>query len=417
MANICLMGYKIACEPRFEIWRRSLIVDDLRNSAPDLENSVPDGERMLHVGQPNLVDRAAFDCLVDEMYENRWFTNNGQLVQRLERRLSEYLNVKHVVLVNNGTTGLQIAAQALGLTGEVILPAFTFVATAHALQWIGLKPVFCDIDPQTHCIDPLKIEALITEQTSAITGVHVWGRPCPTDAIDEIASRHKLATLYDAAHAFGCRHEGRMLGNFGQCEVFSLHATKFFHTFEGGAVTTNDDALAEKIRLMKNFGFESMDRVVELGVNGKMPEICAAMGLASLEQLDDVFAANRRNYDAYSAGLADVPYVHLYAQTDLEATNFQYIVVEVDEDATLSRDEILKQLHDSNILARRYFFPACHRMEPYRTLYPEFLDALPETDLLCQRIMILPTGTAISPDDIYRICATLRSSLTRRKAA
>ncbi|WP_197532407.1 aminotransferase class I/II-fold pyridoxal phosphate-dependent enzyme [Symmachiella macrocystis] len=394
-----------------------MITDDLRDSVPYQENPVPDSDRTLHVGQPNLSDRAAFDRLVDEMYENRWFTNNGQLVQRLELRLSEYLQVKHVVLVNNGTTGLQIAAQALGLTGEVILPAFTFVATAHALQWVGLKPVFCDIDPQTHCIDPQKIEALITEQTSAIAGVHVWGRPCPTDAINEIARRHDLATLYDAAHAFGCRHQGRMLGNFGQCEVFSLHATKFFHTFEGGAVTTNDDALAEKIRLMKNFGFESMDRVVELGVNGKMPEVCAAMGLASLEQLDDVLEVNRRNYRAYDSGLSDIPYVHLHPQTDLEGTNFHYIVVEVDEDAPLSRDEILKQLHDAHILARRYFSPACHRMEPYRTLYPEYLDALPETDRLCQRIMILPTGTAISPDDISRICATIRSSLTRRKVA
>ncbi|TWU13715.1 dTDP-4-amino-4,6-dideoxy-D-glucose transaminase [Symmachiella macrocystis] len=411
------MRYKTACETRFEIWRRSLITDDLRDSVPYQENPVPDSDRTLHVGQPNLSDRAAFDRLVDEMYENRWFTNNGQLVQRLELRLSEYLQVKHVVLVNNGTTGLQIAAQALGLTGEVILPAFTFVATAHALQWVGLKPVFCDIDPQTHCIDPQKIEALITEQTSAIAGVHVWGRPCPTDAINEIARRHDLATLYDAAHAFGCRHQGRMLGNFGQCEVFSLHATKFFHTFEGGAVTTNDDALAEKIRLMKNFGFESMDRVVELGVNGKMPEVCAAMGLASLEQLDDVLEVNRRNYRAYDSGLSDIPYVHLHPQTDLEGTNFHYIVVEVDEDAPLSRDEILKQLHDAHILARRYFSPACHRMEPYRTLYPEYLDALPETDRLCQRIMILPTGTAISPDDISRICATIRSSLTRRKVA
>jgi dTDP-4-amino-4,6-dideoxygalactose transaminase len=394
-----------------------LFIEDMQESVPSAANLAAGGDGTLHVGRPNLVDRAAFDRLVDELFDNRWFTNNGPLVQRLESRLREYLDVKHVVLVNNGTAGLQIAAQALGLTGEVILPAFTFVATAHALQWGGLKPVFCDIDPLTHCIDPRKIEALITDRTSAIAGVHLWGRPCPTDAIDEIARRHKLAALYDAAHAFGCRHQGRMLGNFGQCEVFSLHATKFFHTFEGGAVTTNDDALAEKIRLMKNFGFESMDRVVELGINGKMPEICAAMGLASLEQLDNVLEVNRRNYHAYSAGLAGIPYVRLHAPADLAGTNFQYIVVEVDDDAPLTRDELLKRLHDAHILARRYFYPACHRMEPYRTLYPEQLDALPETDRLCNRVMILPTGTAVSLPDIRRVCAVIRTSLVDLKAA
>ncbi len=394
-----------------------MFFDDVPVSVPMAAAQGIDAERTLHVGCPNLVDRAAFDRLVDEMFDSRWFTNNGRLVQRLESRLKEYLNVKHVVLVNNGTTGLQIAARALGLSGEVILPAFTFVATAHALQWLGIKPVFCDVDPRTHCLDPRKIETLITDRTSAIMGVHVWGRPCPTAEIAAIAARHNLETFYDAAHAFGCRHNDRMIGNFGRCEVFSLHATKFFHTFEGGAIATNDSELAEKIRLMQNFGFESMDRVVELGINGKMPEVCAAMGLASLEQLDDVLAVNRRNYETYQQELARIPHLSLYVPGEGEAMNYQYVAVEVGEVAPLSRDELVKQLHERQILARRYFFPGCHRMEPYRSLYPKQREALPETDRLCGRMMVLPTGASISTDDVHRVCAAIRSSLTKRKAA
>lgn len=364
---------------------------------------------VLHVGRPNVGDTELFRQLAEQILQNRWFTNQGPMVGELEKRLGRYLGVKDCILICNGTVALQIACQALALSGEVILPAFTFVATAHALQWERTKPVFCDVDPATHNLDPLKIESLITDRTTAIVGVHLWGRPCDTDAIQAIAERHNLPVLYDAAHAFGCRHQGRMIGNFGRCEVFSFHATKFFNTFEGGAIATNDEALAARIRLMKNFGFARLDTVVELGTNGKMPEICAAMGLACLEKLDEIVAANRGNHHAYREGLDGVPGIRLLAYDDLEATNWQYVVLEVDESsAGVSRDAILDALHAANVRARRYFYPGCHRMEPYRTLYPEQIATLPVTDRLCQRVLVLPTGTAVSRENIQYVCGCIR---------
>jgi len=366
----------------------------------------------LHVGRPNVGDREVFNALVDEMFDRRWFTNNGKLVHELESRLCEFLGVRHCIPVCNGTVGLQIACHALELTGDVIVPAFTFVATAHALEWERLKPVFVDVDPITHNIDPGKIEALITDRTSAILGVHVWGRSCDTNAIAHIAQRHNLVTMYDAAHAFGCSHDGKMIGNFGRCEVFSFHATKFFNTFEGSGIATNDDALAEKIRLMKNFGFSGMDNVVHLGTNGKMPEICAAMGLACFAKLDDILDVNRRNYDAYRTGLSGVPGIKVINYEAQEATNWQYIVLEIDAgQARLTRDELMEVLHAENIRARRYFYPGCHRMEPYVSLYPDQKDSLPLTDALCQRVLCLPTGTAISVEDVARICHVIRRAV------
>jgi len=352
---------------------------------------------------------------VDEMFERRWFTNDGIIVKALEDRLCEYLGVRHCVAMCNGTVAMQIACHALELSGEVILPAYTFVATAHALQWERIKPVFAEVDETSHNIDPSRIEELITDQTSAIVGVHVWGRPCDTDAIQSIADRHGIPVLYDAAHAFGCKHQGKMIGNFGRCEVFSFHATKFFNTFEGGAVATNDDVLAQKLRLMKNFGFLKMDTVIHLGTNGKMPEICAAMGLSCFNRLPDIVDANRHNHHCYTTALAGLPGIRLMDYSEQDASNWQYIVVEVDEaQAGLSRDELVAVLHAENVRARRYFFPGCHRMEPYKTLYPEQTDRMPITDAVCNRVLILPTGTAVSGDDIRFVCGLIRQTLEDR---
>ena len=222
----------------------------------------------------------------------------------------------------NATVALEIAIRALGLRGEVIVPSYTFVATAHALQWQEITPLFADMDPGTHNIAPAAIERLITPRTSAIIGVHVWGRACDAEAIEAIGRKHGLEVMYDAAHAFGCSHKGKMVGSFGRCEVFSFHATKFLNTFEGGAVVTNDDALAEKMRLMRNFGFAGYDRVIYLGVNGKMTEVCAAMGLTSLDSIDEIIALNRRNYLAYQEGLRAIPGVSTHSLRPAERNNY-----------------------------------------------------------------------------------------------
>lgn len=357
----------------------------------------------LHVGRPNIGDRAAFLRLAGEMLDRRWLSNNGPLVEEFEARLAARLGVRHCIAVCNGTIGLEIAIRALGLTGEVIVPSYTFVATAHALQWQGITPVFADIDPATHNLDPQSVRAMITPRTTGIVGVHLWGRAAPVDALAAIAGEHGLKLLFDAAHAFGCSLRGRPVGGFGAAEVFSFHATKFFNTFEGGAIATDDAALAQKMRLMRNFGFAGFDNVVHEGTNGKMVEICAAMGLVNLDGIDAVVETNRRNYDAYREAVAPLPGLSILAYDEAEANNFQYVVMEVGPDCPVSRDEIVAALHAENVLARRYFWPGIHRMMPYRDLYPHAGNALPNTLAVSDRVIVLPTGTAVTPQDCRTI--------------
>ena len=366
-----------------------------------------------HVGRPNLGSRERLLARFGEIIDRRWLSNHGPVVQEFEAKLCELLGVRHCIPMCNATVGLEIAIRALDLTGEVIVPAFTFVATAHALRWQGLTPVFCDIDPRTHNLDPARVEALIGPRTSGIIGVHVWGRPCAVEALAEIAKRRKLRLLYDAAHALGCAHGGRMIGGFGDAEVFSFHATKFVNSAEGGAIATNDDALAARIRLMKNFGFAGLDRVIHLGTNGKMSEFSAALGLTNLEEIDDFVAVNRRNYEAYQEGLRGLAGVALIEYPKAERQNFQYIVIEIDAAAAgRSRDELLTMLQGENVLARRYFYPGCHRMEPYLVEQPGAEAGLPETERLCGRVLVLPTGTAVSLEDVGAICGLLRDALS-----
>lgn len=374
----------------------------------------PAFEEKLHVGRPNIGDRGRLMARIEETLDRRYLTNNGPNVQEFEEKLCEFLGVDHCVAVCNATVGLEIAIRAAGLEGEVIVPSWTFVATAHALQWQGITPVFCDVDPRTHNLDPDRIEEMITPRTTGIIGVHLWGRPCDTDALQEIADRHGLELMFDAAHAFGCSHEGRMIGGFGRAEVFSFHATKFFNTFEGGAVATNDGDLARKMRLMQNFGFEGYDRVSYVGTNGKMHEISAAMGLTSLESLDDFVEVNRLNHERYAEGLRDVPGIRLLPYSGSERSNYQYVVLELDPEITgIQRDELVEVLWAENVTARRYFYPGCHRMEPYKSYYPHAGLLLPSTELLADKVLSLPTGTAVGEPQIAGICDVIRAAVAQ----
>ncbi len=367
--------------------------------------SDPAFSEKLYVGRPNIGSRERLLERISDVLSRRWLSNNGCCVQELERRISELLGVRHCIAVCNATVALEIAAQSLGFTGEVIVPSFTFVATAHAFQWLGLTPVFCDVDRRTHNIDPCQIEPLITPRTSGIVGVHLWGRPCEVEALTRIAENHGLSLIFDAAHAFGCSHKGRMVGNFGSLEVFSFHATKFFNTFEGGAIVTNDDALAAKVRAMKNFGFCGQEETIAVGTNGKMSEVSAAMGLTGLESLEEFVSVNRRNYQRYQAELADIPGIYFVTFDEKERHNYQYIVLEVDETlAQISRDQLLQILHAENIMARRYFYPGCHRVEPYRSQFPQAESLLPVTESLTNCVLVLPSGTAVTTEDVGRIC-------------
>lgn len=365
----------------------------------------------IHVGRPNIGDRERLMARLTAMLDRRWLSNDGPLVRELEARVAERLGVRHCVATSNGTVALELAIRAAGMSGqgaEVLVPAFTFVATAHALQWQEIAPVFCDVDPATHTLDASLLESRITARTRGILGVHLWGRACDVAGIEAVAERHGLPVVYDAAHAFGCTYRGRPIGNFGRAEVLSFHATKFINSFEGGAIVTNDDELAHRVRQMRNFGFAGYDVVTELGTNGKMNEACAAMGLTSLESFDEFVAVNRRNHEAYTKQLAGIAGLDLVAYGDREANNHQYVVLEITEDLPLSRDDLIELLFAENVLARRYFHPGCHRMQPYKTLYPDVGRHLPHTEAICRRVLSLPTGTATSLPDVERICQLLR---------
>jgi dTDP-4-amino-4,6-dideoxygalactose transaminase len=363
----------------------------------------------LHVGRPNIGNRDRLLKRFNDMLDRKWLSNNGPYVQEFEKQIADLIGAKHCVAVCNATIALEIAIRASGLTGEVIIPSFTFIATAHALQWQRITPVFCDIDPRTHNIDPHRVEEMITPRITGILGVHIWGRPCDISALTEIAKKHSIKLLFDAAHAFGCSYQGRMIGNFGDAEVFSFHATKFFNSFEGGAVVTNDDKLAEQMRLMKNFGFSGHDNVICIGTNGKMNEASAAMGLTGLENLDEFIAVNRSNYIQYKSELADLPGAKLQVYDETEKCNYQYIVLEINENITqVNRDLLMKILWAENILARRYFYPGCHRMEPYKSYSPNAGLFLPETEKVSERVLSLPTGTSVNSKDIRIICQIIR---------
>ncbi len=368
----------------------------------------------LHVGGPNIGNKERLLGRISEVVDRRWLTNGGPCVEEFEHQLRQLLGVSHCASMCNATVSLQLALRAVEMSGEVIVPAFTFIATAHAVQWLGFTPVFCDVDPRTHTIDPARVEELITPHTTGIVGVHLWGQPCDIEALDAIARRHGLKLLFDAAHAFNCSWRGRMIGNFGDAEMFSFHATKFFNTFEGGAMVTNNMELARRVKSMRNFGFAGLDQTDALGTNAKMSEVSAAMGLTNLESLSEFVGANYRNYQAYRRGLEDIPGVHMLEYDTNEKRNYQYIVLEVDESRTvLSRDELQDILWAENVLARRYFYPGCHRMQPYASTMPNVGSRLPVTERLARRVLVLPTGTAVSVEQIEIICGILRFAVSQ----
>jgi len=373
-----------------------------------INGAPPAFDQPLHVGKPNIGDRDAFLQRVGQILDNQWLTNNGPMVQEFEQRISEYLGVKHCVAMCNGTVALEIAIRALGLSGEVIVPSWTFVATAHALYWQGITPVFADIDPATHNLDPAAVRRMITPRTTGIIGVHLWGRAAPVAELQAIADEHGLMLMFDAAHAFGSTYHGQGIGHFGTCEAFSFHATKAFNTFEGGAVTTDDDELAETMRLMRNFGFKGYDNVIHPGTNGKMIEACAAMGLSNLDGFDDVIAVNMRNHAAYREALASIPGIKVLDYDPAERNSHHYVVIEVAETCPTARDGIIAALHAENILARKYFWPGSHMMKPYRDLFPHAGLLLPHSEAVASRVIVLPNGTALPDTAVATIADVLR---------
>lgn len=365
----------------------------------------------LYVGRPNVGDRTRFFDRVNWALDHQWLTNGGPLVREFEQRVADLAGVRYCVATCNATIALQLLARAAELSGEVIMPSLTFPATAHAFRWLGLTPVFCDIDPSTGCLDPALVAAAITPRTSAIVPVHLWGRPCSVDQLEKVAADHGVKLLFDAAHGFGCTSEGRPIGGFGQAEVFSFHATKVVNAFEGGAVVTDDEELAKRIRAMHNFGF-TQDRVsTEVGINGKMTEAAAAMGLTSLDAFEKTVRQNEANYDSYRSELDGLAGLKVIDFDRAERNNYHYLIVEVDAAvAGVDRNLLGDVLKSENVVCQRYFSPGCHEMEPYLSEQPV---TLPHTERLARKVLALPTGPTISREDIRRICDIVRLSVER----
>lgn len=377
-----------------------------------LLGGTPAFQEPLHVGRPDLGDRRRFLARVEDLLDRRWLTNDGPYVRAFERRVAERAGVRECVATASGTTALRLMLQALELEGEVILPAFTFVATGHAVLAAGLRPVLADVLPETGTLDPARVAELLSARTAAILGVQLWGRGCDAGALGALAAERGVPLLFDAAHAFGCTHGGEPIGRNGRAEVFSFHATKAFQACEGGAVVTDDEALAERVRLLRNFGFAGKGEVVASGENGRMSELHAAMGLTTLDAAEEIVRVNREHFARYAEALADLPGTRLLPAPSGERWHHHYVVLRVDaEVAGLHRDELMDVLWAENVLARRYFHPGLHHMEPYASDPQSAPRSLPATDRLCREVLVLPTGTNLSPDDVDTVGALVRAAL------
>ena len=386
----------------------------MRRRESAIGDGMPAFDSPLFVGRPWLPDREPLLALIGDVLDSGQISNGGPRVAELERRVAALHEVRHCVATCNGTLALELMLQAAQLTGEVVIPSFTFIATAHAVSRAGLTPVFADVNPLTHNLDPEAVERVVTPRTSAILGVHLWGRPCDIVGLSAVAERHVLQLLFDAAHGFGCSYRGRMLGGHGRAEAFSFHATKFFHTIEGGAVMTDDDDLAESVRHQRNFGFAGSLDSVMVGGNAKLNEICAAVGLSQLDGLDELAAINRRRHALYRHELQGISGLHVVDYPNEERSNYHFVPLEVDAEATgVGRDDLLAHLLGENVIARPYFSPPCHRASVYRDLRTGGLEA---TEQLASRTLALPTGPAVSLQDVRTVCDLIRSAVSRARS-
>jgi len=364
---------------------------------------------LITVTSPLLPDLEDFLEMLKEIWERKWITNNGQFHRRLEAALAEYLKVPYISLFTNGTLPLLTALQALNIKGEVITTPYSFVATTHSIWWNGCKPVFVDIDPTTGNIDPEKIEAAITEKTSAIMPVHVYGKPCDTRRIQEIADRHGLKVIYDAAHAFGVEVNGQSILTQGDLSTLSFHATKVFNTIEGGAMVMHDEATKKHIDDLKNFGFHGEVSVVAPGINSKMDEMRAAYGLLNLKQVDAAIAARKEVARQYIEALKNVEgistfqyIVDSFDNTSLRL-NYSYFPIFVDtEKYGMTRDALYEKMKSANVLGRRYFYPLISEFSTYRNLESATPANLPNAHKLADSVICLPLHHAMDLENIQR---------------
>ncbi|MCS3470579.1 dTDP-4-amino-4,6-dideoxygalactose transaminase [Pseudomonas sp. JUb42] len=367
----------------------------------------------LPVGQLNMPDPGEFREMFEGIFARRRYTHHGPLELAVDEALAGHFAVRHAIAVVNGTLALTLLLRAMELRGEVIVPSFTFPATVQSLVWAGLRPVFCDVDPATQMLDAKRVEALITADTSAILGVHIWGRGCDPHGLARLAKDRSLQLLFDAAHATSCTFEGQRIGGFGRAEIFSFHATKILSGAEGGCITTNDDALASRLRTLRSFQASDEHAAGILRMNAGLSEAQAAMILLGLRHLPRFIEENRERYELYRQGLKGINGLEFVDYAAGEQSNYQFAVVRIEPEILgMSRDELLEWLQARNVLARRYFHPGVHRTEPFAS---DMAARLSVTDELCQVLLQLPTGQAITHDHVRSICALIQSISTEQQ--
>lgn len=360
------------------------------------------------VTSPLLPNLDEFHKMLEDIWERKWITNNGHYHKLLEKALAEYLKVPYVSLFTNGTLPLITGLQALRITGEVITTPYSFVATTHALWWNGIKPVFVDIDPDSCCLDPNKIEAAITPKTTAIMPVHVYGRPCDTKAIQDIADKYGLKIIYDAAHAFGVEVNGEGVLNAGDLSTISFHATKVFNTIEGGAMIMHDEETKKHIDYLKNFGFAGETKVVAPGINSKMDEIRSAYGLLNLKQVDQAIEARHQVALRYREALKEIEGITFWDDVPGVRNNYIYFPIFVDaKKYGMSRDELYFKMKEQGVLGRRYFYPLISDFSTYRGLPSATKENLPVATKMADEVICLPMHHALTKEDINRVIACI----------
>ena len=361
-------------------------------------------DKQITVTSPLLPDLEEFNTLLKEIWNSKWITNNGQFHQQLEQNLAEYLGVPYVSLFTNGTLPLLTALQALRVTGEVITTPYSFVATTHCIWWSGCKPVFVDIDPATGNIDPDKIEAAITPKTTAIMPVHVYGKPCDTQRIQEIADKYGLRVIYDAAHAFGVKVDGESILNAGDMSTLSFHATKVYNTLEGGAMIMQDKEMKKRVDYLKNFGFANEIEVIAPGINSKVDEVRAAYGILNLRQVDAAIEARHQVAIKYREALRPVDGISFMDDMPGVRHNYSYFPIFVDaEKYGMTRDELYFKMKEQNVLSRRYFYPLISEFSTYRGLPSASKENLPNAHKMADSVICLPMHHALGEEDIERV--------------
>lgn len=362
-------------------------------------------EKPLYIIRPPLPDKKDVYRKIDEIWDSQWLTNVGSQHLEFETELKKYLDVPNISLFCNGTLALQLACQALRLSGEVITTPFTFAATPHVLYWNRITPVFCDIDPYTFNLDPKRIESMITPNTTAILPVHVFGYPCDMQSIRKIADRYGLRVIYDAAHSFGVEVNGEKIGNFGDLSMFSFHATKIFHTFEGGALTFKDESLRERLEFAKNFGFKGEENIVVPGINAKMNEFQAAIGLLMLDLVGEEIEKRKDLTMVYRERLKNIPGINFRVNVPGVKHNYYNFVITVDKNKFgISRDELYESLKQYNIFTRKYFYPLCSQFQCYKQYPSSSSKNLPVAEKVTKEVLSLPLYGDLKEEDIDIIC-------------